>query len=383
MKVLDRDTGNLLRAVVQPHSATGGKTVAKLATQISCWDVAIEAARHHGILPMLYAALAANRAAIPPKALELLRSEFERNAFHCFANASELLQVLSAFELAGIPAMPFKGVVLGASAYGDMTARTAGDLDVLIYYRDLLPATRILKDRGYEVITKVREDGSPVAENYFEYHFERAADGMVLELRWQLELTQPRYKYNLGMDWVWNARRTARLAGAEVPHFDAVSELLMLCMHGSKHAWSRLIWICDVAKMLASEPELDWELARREANRVGLWRCLALGVMLAQRVAGAEVPTAVSRRFDRDRTARKLAEFLDENVVVAPGSMPVGRIPYNIQLLGFRDRAGVILSPEFLRPNEQDRAVVKLPKALESLYYVIRPFRFLIDRSAR
>lgn len=383
MKVLDRDTGNLLRAVVQPHSATGGKTVAKLATQISCWDVAIEAARHHGILPMLYAALAANRAAIPPKALELLRSEFERNAFHCFANASELLQVLSAFELAGIPAMPFKGVVLGASAYGDMTARTAGDLDVLIYYRDLLPATRILKDRGYEVITKVREDGSPVAENYFEYHFERAADGMVLELRWQLELTQPRYKYNLGMDWVWNARRTARLAGAEVPHFDAVSELLMLCMHGSKHAWSRLIWICDVAKMLASEPELDWELARREANRVGLWRCLALGVMLAQRVAGAEVPTAVLRRFDRDRTARKLAEFLDENVVVAPGSMPVGRIPYNIQLLGFRDRAGVILSPEFLRPNEQDRAVVKLPKALESLYYVIRPFRFLIDRSAR
>ncbi len=33
--------------------------------------------------------------------------------------------------------MPFKGVVLGASVYGDMTARTAGDLDVLIYYRDL------------------------------------------------------------------------------------------------------------------------------------------------------------------------------------------------------------------------------------------------------
>jgi hypothetical protein len=383
MKVLDRDTGDLLRAVVQPHSATSGKTIAELATKISCWDVAIEAARHHGILPMLYTGLAANEAAIPPEALDLARSEFERNTFHCFANAFELLQVLSAFDLAGIPAMPFKGVVLGASAYGDMTARTAGDLDVLIYYRDLPPAMSILKDRGYEVMTKVREDGSPDAENYFEYHFERAADGMVLELRWRLELTQPRYKHNLGMDWVWNGRRTSRLGGAEVPNFDAVSQLLMLCMHGSKHAWSRLIWICDVAKVLESELELDWELARREAKRVGLWRCLALGVLLARRVAGASVPSAVLRTFQRDRTAQRLAEFLGENVLVAPGSMPLGRIPYNIQILGFRDRVGVILSPGFLRPNEQDRAVIKLPKALEPLYYVIRPFRFLIDRTAR
>ena len=70
----------------------------------------------------------------------------------------------SEFEKAGIAAMPFKGVVLGASAYGDMTARTAGDLDVLIYYRDLLRATQILKDRGYELKTKVLEDGSPEAE---------------------------------------------------------------------------------------------------------------------------------------------------------------------------------------------------------------------------
>lgn len=383
MKVLDHDTGNLLRAVVQPHSAAGAKTIAKLATQITSWDVAIEAARYHGILPMLYTELAAIEASVPPRALDLARSEFERNAFHSFANASELLQVLSVFELAGIPAMPFKGVLLGASAYGDMTARTAGDLDVLIYYHDLLSATRILQDRGYEVITEVREDGSPKTDNYFEYHLERAADGMVLELRWRLELTQPRYKHNLGMDWVWNARRTFRLAGAEVPNFDPVSELLMLCMHGSKHAWSRLIWICDVAKVVESEPELDWDLARREANRVGLWRCLALGAMLAQRVAGAKVPPAVLRQFERDRTARRLAEFLDENVLVEPGATPPGRIPYNIQLLGFWDRMGVIFSPEFLRPNAQDRALVKLPKALESLYYVIRPFRFLIDRSAR
>ena len=283
---------------------------------------------------MLYSELSANEQAIPPDALKLARSEFERNAFHCIANAAELLEVLNEFEKAGIAAIPFKGVVLGASAYGDITARTAGDIDVLIYYRDLLRATRILKERGYELKTKVLEDGSPEAVNYFEYHFQRANDGMVLELRWRLELTQPRYRHDLGMDWVWPRRRTVKLAGADVPDFDAVAELLMLCMHGSKHVWSRLIWICDVAKLLESEPALDWDSALREAKRVGLWRCLALGVLLAHRVAGAQVPDEVLRRFEKDRTARKLAEALEKNVLEDPGRIPEGRVPYDIRLLG-------------------------------------------------
>ena len=126
-------------------------TIAELAAKISCWEETIEGARQHGILPMLYSELAANESVIPSETLELARAEFERNAFHCIANAAELLEVLTAFEKVGIAAMPFKGVVLGATVYGDITGRTAGDLDVLIYYRDLLQATRILKERGYKL----------------------------------------------------------------------------------------------------------------------------------------------------------------------------------------------------------------------------------------
>ncbi len=380
---LDHDTGNLLRAVVRSGEKACGETFTGLASKIGCWEEAIEGARQHGVLPMLYFELAANGSAIPAETLELARIEFEHNAFHCLTNAAELLEVLNAFEKAGIAAMPFKGVVLGAAAYGDMTARTAGDLDLLIYFRDLMEASRILKKRGYEVTTKVLQDGSPEAEDYFEYHFVRADDGMVLELRWRLELTQPRYSHDLGMDWVWPRRRTVKLAGADVSNLDPVSGLLILCMHGSKHAWSRLIWIADVAKLIESDPGLDWDFAQQEAKRLGLWRCLALGVLLARWVAGAQVPDEALRRFEGDRTAHRLADFLQENIFKAPGSMPGGWVPYNIQILDFRDRAGALVSPSFLRPNARDRSVVKLPKSLEALYYVIRPFRILLDRSSR
>lgn len=383
MQSPDQDAAQLLRSVARPEQENSGTAIAELLARIADWEATIETARRHGVVPSFYRLLAANKQCVPPEVLQLARTEFERNAFHCMTNAEELLDILEAFEKTGIRAMPFKGVVLGASAYGDMLSRAAGDLDLLIDYHDLLPATQVLKNRGFELKTKVLPDGSPEAEYYFEYHFERGSDGLVVELRWKLELTQPRYRYDLGIDWVWPRRKSVMLAGVEVPNLDPASALLVLCMHGSKHVWSRLIWICDVARLLASQPELDWDFAQKEAKRVGLWRCLGLGVLLAHRIAGAEVPEPVLRSFEANGAVRELSEFLDENLFRKPSRKPPGRIPYNIRILGWRDRVGAVLSPSFLRPNARDRAVVKLPRGMEPLYYLIRPIRVLFDRSGR
>lgn len=382
MLLPDQYTAELLRGIIRPNPESCRTVILELAPKVS-WEEVVDRARQHGVLPTLYSQLAANSDLVPSDALKVARREFEKNAFHCMTNAEELIELLRAFDKAGIATMPFKGVVLGASAYGSITARAAGDLDLLIYYRDLQRATQILLERGYKLTTKVLEDGSPEASDYFEFHFERAQDGMVVELRWRLELTQPRFSPDLGMDWVWPRRRTVKLGGADVPNLDAVCALLVLCMHGSKHVWSRLGWICDVAKLLETEPGLDWDFAQQEAKRVGLWRCLALGVLLAQRTAGSDVPSDVLRRFEANRTVRMLAEALDKNLFARPRERPPGRIPYNIKILGFRDRLRLVLAPSFLRPNDLDRAVVKLPKALEPLYYVIRPFRMLLDRTGR
>ena len=252
MQSLDQNAVELLRAIARSRSQASHAAISEAAAKVERWEDVIDAARAHGVLPMLYRKLAASSQCLPPEALQQLKAEFERNAFHCMTNAEELLQVLIAFEDAGIEAMPFKGVVLAASAYGDMTMRTAGDIDLLIRFADLKRATQILKLRGYELKTQTLHDGSPEAETYFEYHFERPSDGMILELRWRLELTQPRYRADIGLDWAWPRRGTIKLAGAAVPNLDPELCLLVLCMHGSKHAWSRWMWICDVAMLIES-----------------------------------------------------------------------------------------------------------------------------------
>jgi len=93
-----------------------------------------------------------------------------------------------------------------------------------------------------------------------------------------------------------------------------------------------------------------------EANRLGLWRPLALGVLLAHRVAGAAVPEAVLRRFQSDAAACSLARHFEKTLCDVPGSPPLGRPPYNIQLLGSCDRARLLLSLDFLRPRERSRS---------------------------
>lgn len=380
---VDHQTAKFLRAVARPQRLVSTEAIYHLGSGIACWNDVIVAAVQHGILPLIYPRLLEIQDTVPSEVIDIARCEYERNAFHCITNAEELLQVSSAFDKAGISAMPFKGVALGASAYGEMTRRRAGDLDLLIHYCDLRLATAILLQRGYELKTKTLADGSPEAEDYFEFHFERPTDGMVLELRWRLELSQPRYQSEIGLEWVWNRRRMQTLAGVPVPAPDPASSLLILCMHGSKHSWSRWMWVCDVAMLIESEPDLDWTFSEREAKRVGLERCFALGVLLAWRAADVRVPPQVLRKLKAYKGMDRLSEFFLESLMENPGGTPPGTLPYFVRILGFRDRMRCLLSPSILRPNERDRTAVRLPKFLSPLYYLVRPLRVLTDRSMR
>ena len=137
----DRESRELLRAIARSSDA---EQVHRLAAEVADWDSLLELAEQHRVLPMLFLRLADVGAAVPLLVRERVRIEFERNMFNSLANAVELIAVLKALEDKMIPAMPFKGVVLGVSIYHDLTTRPAGDLDLLIHYRDLVRATTVV-----------------------------------------------------------------------------------------------------------------------------------------------------------------------------------------------------------------------------------------------
>jgi len=381
MTPTEAEACQLLRAIVWQPADTS--RIGALAERMSDWNAVADLAAKHKVEPMVYQGLATAGVSVPPAAEAWLRADYERNALHNLVNAAELVAVLRDFNREGIEAIPFKGVVLGASIYGNPLARHGGDIDVLIRRKDVPHAANLLVARGYTREIPTHADDAPATDEIREYTFFRAADGVVLELRWQFDLVYARYRRDVGLDWAWPSRRSAVLAGAEVPDLSREVALLVLCMHGSRHTWAQLVWICDVAQLLTVSPELNWAIAMRDAKRLGLWRALALGVLLAHRVCGAAVPSHILRRLESVSSARRLAKHFADNLFEFPGVGPAGRVPYNVQLLDFPDRLRVLLSPEILRPNENDRAVVALPRWLTPLYYLIRPFRVLRDRSPR
>lgn len=379
----DRESCELLREVARRPTEANARRIASISEKIRDWNALFRLGLDHGMLPMLYLRLAEIGPKIPQAVLERLRKIYHRNAYQSIANAAELIRLLQAFDRESIAAMPFKGVVLAASVYPDPTSRPAGDLDVLIHHRHLGRATAILLESGYKLDTQLLPDGSLIFKSNQEYHFKRPADGMIVELRWRFGLVSSWVRRNLDIDWVWPGRRTAVVAGAEVPDMNPEIALLNLCRHGSKHVWTRLIWICDVARLLESESGLNWNVVIREAKRTGLRRALILGVLLAHRVAGAQVPQTVLSRFEADAVANRVARHIDENLFDAPGTAPGGHVLYNIQLLGFRDRLRLLFSLDLFRPDERDFEAFSFPKPLHALYWLVRPIRLLRSRSGR
>ena len=254
------------------------------------------------------------------------------------ADTVETLAIIECFNRLGSPATPHKGVVLAASICGDANARIGGDPDLLVFKQQLKGTSELLLDRGYDRDTQVHTALSAVAPECFEYLLLHPRNGMVVELRTWLERFGVGADRAVRMDWDRPDRQSGSLAGSAVLDFNPETMLLVLVlmfmMHGSKHSWSRLRWIVDVAKLLAVRPNLDWRAIEPEARPIGLWLTLVLGVLFADRVADTPIPQQALCCFEAVRAVRQCAQYIDANPLDPIVRRPPAWMPDGIGLLG-------------------------------------------------
>src|SRR5437762_4085724 len=98
------------------------------------WSYLFEKAHQNCIMPLLYWNLnAACAEAVPNDVLNQLRAYFQGHARHNLFRTSELLNLLRLLDEHEIPALPFKGPILAALVYGNISLRQFGDLDILVH----------------------------------------------------------------------------------------------------------------------------------------------------------------------------------------------------------------------------------------------------------
>ena len=150
------------------------------------WNRFIGLCEWHNVVPLVYRALpAACPGAIPPAAMNRLRSLCHNNTARALFLASELSRILNALESCGIPAYPFKGPALSVMLYGDPARRQSKDLDILIPKERVRRAIDCLDTLGYGARTSLA--GNRLAAHRrteYELQFFRRDGKLTVELQW-------------------------------------------------------------------------------------------------------------------------------------------------------------------------------------------------------
>ncbi len=342
------------------------------------WEKVLRTARNHGLLPILYSCLMkTSRGFVPEDIFDLLRAGFYAQTGRSLFLTRELLNILDLLWKNGISVIPFKGPALGASVYGDVSLRPFGDLDLVVRRRDLPRAKGLLISEGYRWSFHLKGARGEEFLRTEEGCFMTRRDGKVV-VEIESEITPREFPMALEMAPIWSRVRRVPFEGREILAFSPEDLFLILCLHGSKHGWERLAWVCDLAELIRRERRLDWEIIWGEARNTGCERILRLGVSLISRLFSPPIPPEVLHKVQEDPAVEPLLEkilspFMKETVDHLPAGWPL--TSYYLRLAERRrDRAGFILRLAFT-PSVLDWESCPLPSSLSFLYYFLHPFR--------
>ena len=339
--------------------AGGLARIAALCEEPIDWTRLLQRAAAHGLVPLVSRTLRAARPpALPDDVLVRLGGASLATTHRNLYLTAELLRVLALLDAEGIAAIPFKGPVLAAQVYGDLSLRPFGDLDVIVRRADLGRATAALLADRYRMPSA--DAGAAVVRRWDDVQLMRDDGRAVVELQCGIFRWPIRFPHDYGL--LWEHLSAATIGGRQVPTFPLDALIIYLCVHGAKHRWERLVWVRDVAAIASGAPALDWEPVWSSAVRLGAQRMLAIGLLLAQRAFTAAIPEPVLRRARGDATAARLAGALFDDLVgemCAPGAKQVALPMFYLHMMErLRDRARlcVRLAPDVFRPHRRQVA---------------------------
>ena len=299
------------------------------------WGYFLRTAGRHGVIPLVYSFLRRNAADCPPgEVMDSLRCHAQAVARRSEVFTGELVRLLGLFESGGLRPIPVKGPVLGADAYGDVSLREYSDLDILFDKRDVLAAEDILVAQGYALKSRRFFEGSPDGGGPGA----RAVTSiMEVSLNYDIALVSPDGEVHVELHWrlfPWYFSRSHDLIGPldqpEPGSFTGVmvnklpvdTTIIFLCLHGAKHNWTELRWVCDVAELVRSRPDIAWDSMIRRARAMGSGRSVALGLCLARDLFGSLLPRGVAEFIDRDPAVRAIAALVRRHLFCAEDRPP-------------------------------------------------------------
>ncbi len=243
-------------------------------------------AEEHGVIGQLAGCLRKlHEDFVSPEIRQALADRQRAQIFFTLRLTAELFGLLELFSSQGIEALVVKGPVLAVQAYGDPAMRSYGDLDMLVRQRNIRRATELMSAAGY--VPAVSLSAIDAGRIPGQYLFSKPDSKLIVELHNDCTLR-------------YFPRRHVSALSVE-------DELVLICIHGAKHFWERLMWIADVAALISRQTAINWERVADSAKAVGAERMLHTGLRLASDLLKAQLPRKVQAAVQADTAATRLA----------------------------------------------------------------------------
>ncbi|MGB8731505.1 MAG: nucleotidyltransferase family protein [Candidatus Sulfotelmatobacter sp.] len=363
---------NLLLAASSPDVRRDLDGIRPLLDSRLDWDTVLLLADHHGTSSLLYHNLEPLANVVPSAVFASLRQRYERNIHKSLFLARELIRILECLDSLRIDVVPYKGVVLSETYYGDMTIRQSGDMDLFVREQDVARIKSAVRQLGYTPRLPIPENAEAayIASGY-ECTFDSPAGKNLLELQWAL---QPRfYAVDFDMDGLFERSENATVAGRSMRTPSPEDLLLVLSVHAAKHVWGRLIWLCDIVQIVKRE-DLNWDWVRAQAHQLGIERILYVTLLLANRFLSTPIPTPIKNAAMADKAAHGFTEQIAVSVTEGV-CYEERKVEYFRLMMSLRERRADrlrFLTRLTFTPGPGEWETVQLPKPLFPLYHLVR-----------
>jgi hypothetical protein len=341
------------------------------------WSKFLDASMLHGLVPLVYKRFkSCSGEGVPKEVLERLRDHFRKNVLWNLARTRELLELLDLFARKGIQTIPYKGPLLASMAYGDLSMRQFDDLDIFVPEESVRQAKGHLLGLGYRAdFLLAGKQENAYLKSKDEYGFYNDSKKFLVEIHWKIV---PRY-LSIPLDTEEILGRLTRVSfnNREVMTFCGEDLLLILCIHGGKHGWCRLGWVCDVAKVIQANREINWERILVRVRKLKLERMVLLGLLLVKELTGTDLPEMIVREIDADPVIMELASRVYAKLFCNTSTSDefFEGLLFTLKLREhWKDKVRYCLDLA-VTPVVGDWQSVLLPDSLYPLYYLIRPFR--------
>ena len=350
------------------------------------WDYFYRLTRRHSVLPLIYWQLSnLNSVNVPAAELGRLKKNYQNNTARNLLLSAELCKILQLLQSAGVEAVPYKGPALAVYAYGNLALRRFVDIDMLVRKDDVLQALEILEGAGFVCTAPwTSAQRSLLLRTQHNLSMSRESGLLVVELHW--EVASRLFARSLQAEEFWGRLGSMRVNNLEVKCLAVEDLLLSLCVHGSKHLWERLAWICDLAELVRTRKEINWDALLARAISAGSKRMLLLGLYLANSLLDAPLPAQIEERLKADPMVARLAREASQRLFVSPDGVAITILEsFSFNWAVRTDlRSKLRYCRLLLQPTDADIETRPLPPSLTFIYYLKRPFALLRrDRERR